>query len=85
VRIDKFMNTVNLVKRRAIAQDMIANRVVFLNGILVKPSKEVKVGDKITIKYLKGAKSYTVLKIPQTKTIPKSKMEEFIKEVSNGV
>ena len=45
MRIDKFMNAVNIVKRRAIAQDMIANKVVYLNGIIVKPSKEVKLGD----------------------------------------
>ncbi len=81
MRIDKFMNAVNIVKRRAVAQDMITNNVVFLNGVLVKPSKEVKIGDKITIKYLKGEKSYIILKIPETKTIPKSKMDEYIKEV----
>ncbi len=80
MRIDKFMNAVNIVKRRAVAQDMIANKVVYLNGVLVKPSKEVKPGDKITIKYLKGEKNYIILKIPQTKTIPKSKMDEYIKE-----
>ena len=81
MRIDKFMNAVNIVKRRAVAQDMIANKVVYLNGVLVKSAKVVKPGDKITIKYLKGEKSYTVLKIPETKTIPKSKMGEYIKEI----
>lgn len=81
MRIDKFLNAVNIVKRRAIAQDMINSKVVFLNGVVAKPSKEVKVGDKITIKYLKGEKSYLVLKIPETKTIPKSKMDEYVKEI----
>ncbi len=81
MRIDKFLNSVNIVKRRAIAQDMIANRVVLLNGVVAKASKEVRVGDKITIEYLNGKKEYIVLKIPQTKTIPKSKMAEFVKEI----
>ena len=81
MRIDKFLNSVNIVKRRAIAQDMIANRVVLLNGVVAKASREVKVGDKITINYLNGKKEYIVLKIPQTKTIPKSKMDEFVKEI----
>ncbi|WP_200762179.1 S4 domain-containing protein [Nitrosophilus alvini] len=82
MRIDKFMNAVNIVKRRAIAQDMIENRVVFLNDVLTKASKEVKVGDIITIKYLSGEKRYQVLKIPETKTIPKSKKDEYIQEVT---
>jgi len=39
------------------------------------------VGDRITIEYLKGARQYEVLAIPKTKTIPKSKKEEYVKEL----
>jgi len=81
VRIDKFMNAVNIVKRRSVAQDMIKNQVVLLNGVVAKASKEVKVGDEITIKYLKGDKRYKVLQIPTTKNVPKARMNEYIKEV----
>ncbi|WP_281950946.1 RNA-binding S4 domain-containing protein [Nitrosophilus kaiyonis] len=81
MRIDKFLNAVNIVKRRAIAQDMIANRVVFINDKVAKASKDVKIGDKITIKYLEYEKNYIVLDIPKTKTIPKSKMNEYVKEI----
>ncbi len=81
MRIDKFMNAVNIVKRRSVAQDMIKNEVVLLNGMVAKASKEVKVGDEITIKYLKGDKRYKVLQIPTTKNVPKVKMGEYVKEV----
>jgi len=81
VRIDKFLNAVNIVKRRSIAQDMLKNEVVFINDKLAKPSKEVKVGDIITIKYLKGDKRYEVLQIPTVKNIPKAKMSEYVKEL----
>ncbi len=81
MRIDKFMNAVNIVKRRSVAQDMIKNEVVLLNDVLAKASKEVKVGDVITIKYLKGEKRYKVLQIPTTKNVPKARMEEYVKEV----
>lgn len=81
MRIDKFLNAVNIVKRRAVAQDMIKNSVVLINGVIAKQSKDVKVGDKITINYLSGKKEYIVLKIPETKTIPKSKKDEYVKEV----
>ena len=52
-----------------------------VNGLKAKASKNVAVGDRVTIEYLKGAKSYEVLKIPVTKTIPKSQKEEYVKEL----
>ncbi len=81
MRIDKWLSSVNVVKRRTIAQDMVKSGVVFINGVKAKPSKEVKVGDRITIEYLKGPKEYEVLAIPATKTIPKSKKEEYVREL----
>ena len=81
MRIDKFLSSVNLVKRRTIAQDMVKSGVVFINGVQAKASKEVKPGDQIEIRYLKGSKFYEVLKIPVTKTIPKSAKDEYVKEV----
>ena len=81
MRIDKWLSAVNVVKRRTVAQDMVKSGVVYLNGTKAKPAKEVKIGDRITIEYLKGARKYEVLAIPTTKTIPKSKKEEYVKEL----
>jgi len=81
VRIDKYLSSVNLVKRRTIAQDMVKSGVVFINGVQAKPSKEVKPGDRIEIRYLKGSRHYEVLQIPATKTIPKSAKEDYVKEL----
>ncbi|WP_457602965.1 RNA-binding S4 domain-containing protein [Nitratifractor sp.] len=81
MRIDKWLSSVNVVKRRTIAQDMVKSGVVSINGIKAKPSKEVKIGDRITIEYLKGPREYEVLQIPTTKTIPKSKKEEYVREL----
>lgn len=82
MRIDKFINTVNIVKRRSIAADMIDHGVVYLNGVQAKASKDVKVGDKIEIRYLESVKKYEVLAVPTTKTIPKNATDEYIKELS---
>jgi len=81
VRVDKFLNSVNIVKRRSIADEMCKEGVVFINGKKAKSSKDVKVGDIIEIHYLSGIKKYEVLQIPQTKTIPKSKKNEYVKEL----
>ena len=81
MRIDKWLSAVNVVKHRTVAQDMVKSGVVFLNGVQAKPSKNVQIGDKIRIEYLKGPKEYEVLQIPATKTIPKSKKEEYVREL----
>ena len=81
MRIDKFLNAVNITKRRTVAQDMLANGVVSINGKVVKPSKNVEVGDIISIAYLKGGKRYEVLQIPVTKSTPKSQQDQYVKEI----
>lgn len=81
MRIDKFLNSVNITKRRAVSEDMCKNGVVSINGIVVKPAKDAKVGDIITINYLEKMVKYEVLQIPTTKTISKSQQHEYVKEV----
>ena len=82
MRIDKFLNSVNITKRRSVAQDMLANKVVLINDVVVKPSKNVDIGNIITINYLQSSKKYEVLKLPTTKSTPKSLQDEYIKEIS---
>lgn len=81
MRIDKFLNSVNITKRRSVAQDMIASGVVLINGSVVKASKNVDVGSVITINYLNDTKKYEVIQIPTTKSTPKSLQGEYIKEI----
>ena len=82
MRVDKWLSAVNVVKRRTVATDMLKSGVVFVNGMKAKASKSVHIGDTITIAYLKGEKSYEVLQIPTTKTIPKSQKALYVKELS---
>ncbi len=81
MRIDKFLNSVNITKRRSVAQDMISNKVVLINDVVVKASKNVEIGSVISINYLNETKKYEVLKIPTTKSTPKSLQSEYIKEL----
>lgn len=81
MRIDKFLNCVNLVKRRAIAEDMCKSGVISINDIVVKPARKVKVGDIVELRYLDRVKKYEILTIPTTKNTPKSEQEIYIKEI----
>ena len=51
VRLDLFLKTGGLVKRRTIAREMCDFGRVLLNGQQAKPAKEVKQGDVITLKF----------------------------------
>ncbi|BCX79825.1 RNA-binding S4 domain-containing protein [Campylobacter sp. 19-13652] len=81
MRVDKYLNTVNITKRRAISEDMCKSGVVSINGVVAKASKEVKIGDKITIKFLDKDISYEVLAIPTTKSIPKQAQAEYVRQI----
>lgn len=81
MRIDKYLNAVNITKRRTVAQDMCESGVVFIDGVQAKPGKDVKIGSEIEIRYLKGSKHYKVLKIPELKTIPKSQKADYFEEL----
>jgi ribosomal 50S subunit-recycling heat shock protein len=81
MRIDKFLNSVNITKRRSIAQDMIKNKVVLIDDVVAKASKNIEVGSIITINYLNESKRYEVLQIPTTKSTLKSLQYEYIKEL----
>lgn len=83
MRIDKFLNAVNITKRRAVAEDMLEHQVVYLNNIPVKKSKEVKINDIIEIRYLEKSEKFKVLQIPTTKSTPKSKIEEYVQRLEN--
>lgn len=61
---------------------MLDHDVVYLNGAQVKPSKEVKIGDKITICYLDHTQEFSVIAIPTTKSIPKSAKSLYVEEIN---
>jgi ribosomal 50S subunit-recycling heat shock protein len=51
VRLDLFLKTSRLVKRRSVAQEMCIAGRVMVNGHEAKPAKDVKPGDVITLKF----------------------------------
>ena len=65
LRIDKLLWHLRLSKSRSLAQTLIAEGHVRLNGSRVeKPSVEVKVGDIVTLPRGQGALAIRLLSIP---------------------
>lgn len=81
MRLDKYLKVSRLIKRRTLAKEVAEAQRVLVNNNLAKPSKEVKVGDIITLEF--GSKTVTVKVVSLNVSIKKSEateMYEFISE-----
>lgn len=61
VRLDKYLWAVRVFKTRSDAADAIRNNRVTVNDAYAKPSREVKVGDRISVRRTMVTYSYRVL------------------------
>lgn len=63
MRIDKYLKTARLIKRRTIAKEACEQGKVSINGKLAKAGDEVKIGDKVSIAFGSGGIDIEVLDI----------------------
>ncbi len=61
IRLDKYLWAVRIFKTRSDAADAVRTNKVTVNGAYAKPSREVKVGDRIEVKRQQVTYSYKVL------------------------
>jgi ribosomal 50S subunit-recycling heat shock protein len=64
VRLDLFLKSSRLVKRRAVARELCDNGRVLVNDRQAKPGKELKQGDTITLQFSTRLIELEVLSIP---------------------
>ncbi len=64
VRLDLFLKTARLVKRRSTAREMCDSGGVLVNGRAAKPAKEIKQGDVITLTFSSRRVELKVLDMP---------------------
>ena len=63
VRLDKFLWSVRIYKTRTIAVEECEKNRVLVNGTEVKPSRQVRVGDRLTVKKLPIVHTYEVIQL----------------------
>ena len=73
MRLDKYLKVSRLIKRRALAKEASDADRVLVNGKAAKPSKEVQVGDIITIIF--GKK---IVDVKITRLIESTKKEDAL-------
>jgi len=79
MRIDDFLSTVGIIKRRTVAKDLGTNGLIEVNGRKVKPAYAINVNDIIRIN---GSRPFAaeVLDVP-TRSVPKSERDRYFKEI----
>ena len=65
MRLDKFLKVSRLIKRRTVANSVADQGRIFVNDVLAKPAKQLKIGDIIKIEQYNKTVSVKVLQIPE--------------------
>lgn len=66
MRIDKFLKVSRILKRRTLAQEAADSGRISVNGRIVKPSYQIKIGDVIEVAFNSGTVKFRVLDIKDT-------------------
>jgi len=81
VRIDKWLWAVRLFKTRSQAAEDCKKGKVMINGITVKPSREIKAGETIQLKRPPITRSYKVIDLTENRMAAKL-VPEFMTETT---
>lgn len=76
MRIDKFLKVARIIKRRTVANEAADMGRISVNGKIVKPSYEIKVGDVVEIKFGNNTSKFQIVKIPTKQSV---NTEEVVK------
>ena len=73
MRIDKYLKVSRLIKRRTLANEACETGHVSINGKAAKPGSEVKVGDKLEIRFGSSLTTVEVISVAEHVTKEGSK------------
>ena len=68
MRIDKFLKVSRVIKRRSVAADACDGGRIEINGKVVKPSKDVKIGDIVQVSFGNNTLRFEVVDINEKQT-----------------
>ena len=86
LRIDKWLWAARFFKTRSLASDAVKTGKVLVNGDKIKPSKEIAVGDTLTIRQSFFSKTITVSSLSNRRgpaTVAATLYEETPESISN--
>ena len=78
MRIDKFLKVSRIIKRRTVANEAADNGRISVNGRVVKPSYEIKIGDIVEIKFGNNTSKFKITAIPKGQNCDASEVIELL-------
>ena len=78
MRLDKFLKVSRIIKRRTVANEAADGGRISVNGRVVKPSYEVRVGDIVEIEFGDKISKFKIVEIP---TVQGKNMPQMVEEV----
>ncbi len=66
MRIDKFLKVSRILKRRTLAQEAATGGRISVNGRVVKPSYQVKIGDVVEVGFISGTVKFRIIDVKDT-------------------
>lgn len=81
MRLDKYLKVSRLIKRRTVANEACDNERVTVNGKVARASYEVKVGDRISIRF--GQRTLTVEVVSVVDNVGKAEAAAMYREVAS--
>lgn len=86
MRLDKYLKVSRLIKRRTLAKEVAEAERILVNGNVAKPSKELKIGDIITIEFGNKIVNVRVSSLEQTvKKADATSLYEFVSEEKKNI
>ena len=83
MRFDVLLHELRLFKSRSQAAAAIQEGEALLDGAMVKPSREARAGQRITLKTPAGVRTLQVLELPG-KGVSKERAKALVREVPQG-
>ena len=83
MRVDKYLKVSRLIKRRTVANEACDNERVSVNGRVQRASYDVKVGDKIAIRF--GQKTLTVEVLTVADNVGKADAAAMYREIADEI
>jgi ribosomal 50S subunit-recycling heat shock protein len=81
LRLDKFLKSSRLIKRRTIAKEVSEAGRICINGRVAKPGSDVKIGDVLTIRYgNRTVEARVLMLLENPRKEASAEMYEFIGE-----
>lgn len=85
MRVDKWLWAARLVKTRALAAEAIRGGRVHVNGVAVKPSRELKPGDRLEISLGQGVRKMVDVKALAERRAPATEAAKLYEETPESI